>query len=51
MEINSTFLNAFLRSNIGIQRVSANTVMLIIRKVFGVILIAIAIKIFKTRLL
>ena len=51
MEINSTFLNAFLRTNSRIKIISGNAGTQILRKVFGVILITIAIKIFKTRLL
>jgi multiple antibiotic resistance protein len=49
--INLIFIYLVLRSSVWIERKLGNAGTQILRKVFGVILIAIAIKIFKTRLL
>jgi multiple antibiotic resistance protein len=48
--INLIFIYLVLRSSVWIERKLGNAGTQILRKVFGVILIAIAIKIFKTRL-
>jgi multiple antibiotic resistance protein len=48
--INLIFIYLVLRSSAWIERKLGNAGTQILRKVFGVILIAIAIKIFKTRL-
>jgi len=48
--INLIFIYIVLRSSVWIERKLGNAGTQVLRKVFGVILIAIAIKIFKTRM-